>query len=267
MIDIFLLLFSKMKLMFKKAIVRNPCNNIINGITAANLGLPDFSKALKQHQNYFDVLKNCGLEVFIMEADENYPDSTFIEDTALLTPKCAIIMRPGIQSRRGEIDAVAEFLSGHFDCIETITRPGTIEAGDIMMVGKHFYIGISERTNEAGADQLIHILKKYGMSGSKVKLNNVLHLKTGLAYLENNNLIISGEFLNYPEFKQFNHIIIEQDESYAANCIWVNETVIIPSGFPNSKATIEKTGYKTWEVDVSEFQKLDGGLSCLSLRF
>ncbi len=253
--------------MFTKAIVRKPCENITKGISSANLGLPDYSKAIEQHKNYIDALKDCGLKVLVMEADEMFPDSTFIEDTALLTPNCAIIMRPGVHSRREEVNKVADFLEDHFDSIEKITRPGTIEAGDIMMVGKHFYIGISERTNETGADQLIRLLKKYGMSGSKVKLNKVLHLKTGLAYLEHNNLIISGEFLNYPEFKQFNHIKIEQGESYAANCIWVNETVIVPSGHPNSKAKIEKAGYNTCEVDVSEFQKLDGGLSCLSLRF
>ncbi len=105
------------------------------------------------------------------------------------------------------------------------------------------------------------------MSGSKVKLNNVLHLKTGLAYLENDNLVITGEFLNHEELKKFNQIKIDVDESYAANCIWVNDTVIIPAGFPKAKSAIEQAGYKTSEVDVSEFQKLDGGMSCLSLRF
>lgn len=253
--------------MFTKAIVRTPCRNMINGITSANLGLPEYNKALEQHQNYIYALKNCGLEVIIMEADENYPDSTFIEDTALLTPNCAIIMRPGTPSRRGEIDAVVVLLKDHFDNIESISELGTIEAGDVMMVGQHFYIGISERTNEAGAEQLIGILRKYGMSGSKVHLKKILHLKTGLSYLEHNNLVISGEFLKHDEFKQFNQIKIDPQESYAANCIWVNDTVIIPSGFPNSKSAIEDAGYKTLTVNVSEFQKLDGGLSCLSLRF
>jgi len=205
--------------------------------------------------------------VIIMEADENYPDSTFIEDTALLTPFCAIIMRPGAKSRIGETESVTDFLKDHFENIKTISEPGTIEAGDIMMVGSHYYIGISERTNETGADQLIGILSKYGMTGSKVKLNKILHLKTGLSYLENNHLVISGEFLNHKEFEKFNQIQIEAEESYAANCIWVNDTVIVPAGFPKSKKAIEQTGYMTSVVDVSEFQKLDGGLSCLSLRF
>ena len=253
--------------MFTKAIVRTPCKNIVKGITSANLGLPDYSTTLEQHQNYVEALKKCGLEVIIMEADENYPDSTFIEDTALLTPFCAVIMRPGVKSRIGETESVTEFLKDYYEKIEIIPESGTIEAGDIMMVGNHYYIGISERTNEAGAHQLISILTKYGMSGSKVKLNDVLHLKTGLAYLENNNLVITGEFLNHEEFKKFNQIKIDVDESYAANCIWVNDSVIIPAGFPKAKSVIEQAGYKTSEVDVSEFQKLDGGMSCLSLRF
>ena len=253
--------------MFTKAIVRTPCKNIAKGITSANLGLPNYSTTLEQQQNYVNALKDCGLDVIIMEADENYPDSTFIEDTALLTPYCAIIMRPGAKSRIGETESVAELLKDHFEKIEIISEPGTIEAGDIMMVGSHYYIGISERTNETGADQLISILTKYGMSGSKVKLNDVLHLKTGLAYLENNNLVITGEFLHHEEFKKFNQIRIDNKESYAANCIWINDTVIIPAGFPKSKKAISQAGYKIFEVDVSEFQKLDGGLSCLSLRF
>lgn len=255
------------KHMFTKAFVRRPCKGLEAGITTANLGLPDFTKALEQHQHYVNALKKCGLDVIILEADENFPDSTFIEDTALLTPHCAVIMRPGAQSRRGEITAVAELLKDHFENIEAISSPGTVEAGDIMMVGKHFYIGLSERTNEAGADQLIEILLRYGMTGSKVNLNKILHLKTGLSYLENNTLVISHEFLNHDEFKKFTQIEIKQKEAYAANCIWVNDTVIIPEGFPKSKSAIEAYGFKTIEVDVSEFQKLDGGLSCLSLRF
>ncbi len=136
-----------------------------------------------------------------------------------------------------------------------------------MMVGTHFFIGLSERTNASGAQQLIGHLEKYGMTGSVVKLEKVLHLKTGLAYLENNNLIACGEFLSKEEFRNFHILEIDEDESYAANCIWVNNKVIIPLGYPKAKKTIEKAGYEIIEVDVSEFKKLDGGLSCLSLRF
>ncbi len=136
-----------------------------------------------------------------------------------------------------------------------------------MMVGTHFYIGLSARTNEEGARQMIVSLEKHGMSGSVVKLEKVLHLKTGLAYLENNNLLAAGEFITKPEFQKFNIIEIPEEESYAANCIWVNDTVIMPSGYPIVSGKIAALGYRVLEVDTSEYRKVDGGVSCMSLRF
>ena len=136
-----------------------------------------------------------------------------------------------------------------------------------MMDGDHFYIGLSQRTNINGAEQLINILKKYGMTGSVVTLDKVLHLKSGVAYLENNNLAVTGEFLLKPDFQKFNILKIDDDESYAANCVWINDHILLPKGFPKTKKTIEKSYQNIIEVNVSEFQKLDGGLSCLSLRF
>ncbi|MGZ2369282.1 dimethylarginine dimethylaminohydrolase family protein [Ancylomarina sp. YFZ004] len=253
--------------MFKKAIVRKPGKSMLKGLTTAELGLPDYEKALVQHAEYVNVLKECGLEVIVLEADKKYPDSTFVEDTALLTSECAIITNPGALSRRGEIVEIKNVLKAYYSNIEEVQEPGRVEAGDIMMVGSHFYIGLSERTNEKGAEQVIEYLEKYGMSGSTVNLEEVLHLKTGLSYLERNNLVACGEFISKEEFQGFNILEIDKDESYAANCIWVNDTVIVPKGFPKAKETIESEGYAVKEVDVSEFRKLDGGLSCLSLRF
>jgi dimethylargininase len=135
------------------------------------------------------------------------------------------------------------------------------------MVGNHFYIGNSERTNREGADQLIRILEKQGMTGSVVPLKEMLHLKSGLSYLEENRLLISGEFINQPTFDGFQKIEVGPDESYAANSLWINSKVLVPAGFPKTLKKIEQAGYKTIVLDVSEFQKLDGGLSCLSLRF
>ena len=136
-----------------------------------------------------------------------------------------------------------------------------------MMVGSHYYIGESARTNNEGAQQLIAILERHGMTGTVIPLKEVLHLKTGLAYIENNNLLAAGEFLETPEFKKFNIIEVPENETYAANCIWVNGTVIMPAGYPITKSKISALGYKVIEVDTSEFYKLDGGVSCMSLRF
>jgi dimethylargininase len=253
--------------MFTKAIVRTPSRNIADGLTTANLGIPNYTLALNQHENYIDALNLCGLEVIILEPDDKFPDSTFVEDTAILTPHCAIITNPGAHSRKGEIIEISNVLSDFYTDVETIDYPGTLDGGDVVMVGKHFYIGLSERTSENGAEQLISILEKYGMTGSTLKINNTLHLKSAVSYLEYDNLLATGDFLNEPELQKFKSIGVDSNESYAANSVWINDRVLVPKGFSKTKRKIEAAGYSTIAVDVSEFQKMDGGLSCLSLRF
>lgn len=253
--------------MFTNAIVRTPCRSIVHGLSSAKLGKPDYQKALQQHEDYIRALEKCGLEVTVLPPDENFPDSTFIEDVALLTPRCAVITNPGAQSRKGETRLVMKTIRALFPVVEMIEAPGTVEAGDIMMAGDHYFIGLSERTNSEGAGQMISILESHGFTGSMVELNEVLHLKTGLGYLEDNNLLACGEFLSKPEFKKFNIIRVCHAEAYAANSVWINGRVLVPAGFPKTRALIESAGYEAVPVDVSEFRKLDGGLSCLSLRF
>ena len=253
--------------MFTKAIVRTPCQAMVNGISSASLGLPDYQNALVQHADYIEALKECDLQVTVLPPDEDFPDSTFVEDAALLTRHCAIITRPGALTRRLETRSMIPTVRDFYTAIESIEAPGNLEAGDVMMVGDHFYIGLSERTNTEGAQQLIGILEKYGMQGSMVELEEVLHLKTGLGYLEDNKLLVCGEFLSKPEFQHFDILEVDPDEAYAANSVWINDTVLVPGGFTKTRTLIESAGYKVRAVDVSEFQKLDGGLSCLSLRF
>ncbi len=199
---------------FTKAIVRTPCKNIVEGITSANLGKPDYNKALGQHHQYIKALQYCGLEVIILPADERYPDSTFVEDTALLTPHCAIFTNPGAESRKGEIAIIRETIASFYSTIESIKSPGAVEAGDIMMVGNTYYIGLSERTNEEGANQMIRILRRYGMNGIPINTNEMLHLKTGLSYIENNYLKtrLSG-YLSNPS----SHLASAND-TYMTNC-------------------------------------------------
>ena len=253
--------------MFTKAIVRTPCRALVNGLSSANLGRPDYHRALLQHADYIEALKECGLRVTVLPADERFPDSTFVEDVALMTPHCAILTNPGAPSRTLEILSMLKTIREFYTNVELIEAPGTVEAGDIMMVGDHYYIGLSERTNQAGAEQMIAVLERYGLQGSMVELTEVLHLKTGLGYLEDNNLLACGEFLSKPEFQKYHILEVDPTEAYAANSVWINGTVLTPKGFPNTKSLIETAGYKVREVNVSEFQKLDGGLSCLSLRF
>jgi len=252
---------------FTRAIVRTPCRRIAEGLTSASLGTPDYDRALAQHREYVGALQKCGLEVTALPADERYPDSVFVEDTAVLTPHCAIFTNPGAESRQGEVAAVRAAIAGVFDAVEEIEPPGTVEGGDVMQVGNRFFIGLSKRTNEEGAGQLIRILNRLGMDGVKVRLNDMLHLKTGVNYLENGWLTITGEFVQKPEFHGFKQLEIDREEAYAANSLWLNGTVLVPDGFPKTRARIEAAGYETIAVDVSEFRKIDGGLSCLSLRY
>jgi dimethylargininase len=253
--------------MFRNAIVRLPGKSIKDGLTTSSLGKPDYYKALEQHSEYIRTLRQLGLEVTVLPEKELFPDSVFIEDVALCTSEFAVIGNPGAETRQGEIQGIREVLEEFYSIVEEISFPGTVEAGDVMMAGNHFFIGISSRTNTEGADQLIKILEKHKMTGSKVHLKKMLHLKSGVSYLENNNLLACSEFINEKAFEGFNRIIIDEDESYAANSLWINGKVLVPAGFPLSGSKIENAGYETIVLDVSEFRKVDGGLSCLSLRF
>jgi dimethylargininase len=240
---------------------------MIDGLTTSNLGPPDYQKALLQHDAYVNALQECGLTVIVLPADNDHPDSTFVEDTALLTTGCAIIMRPGAPSRQGETRGIEIIVREFFQTVERVESPGTADAGDILMVGSHYYIGQSSRTNSDGAKQIIDILQHHGMTGSTIPLRHMLHLKSGVAYLENLNLLVAGEFKSYTELAKFSQISVDDDEQYAANSLWINGTVLIPLGFPKTERAIKSLGYRTIALDVSEFRKLDGGLSCLSLRF
>lgn len=256
--------------MFKHTIVRRPAKSMVEGITSApELGKPDHANALRQHDAYIEALKACGVDVLVLDALEDFPDSCFVEDAAVCTRACAIISNPGAASRNKEkdyiVDAVKKFYTE--DQIEYIQAPGTLDGGDVMMVGDHFYVGLSERTNQEGIDQFTKALSKYGMTCEAVEMKEMLHLKTGLAYLENNNLIVGGEFISSPVFEKFNRLEVSEDEAYSCNCIWINDNVIVPAGYPKTQAKVEAMGYKVIVVDTSEFRKLDGGLSCLSLRF
>lgn len=252
---------------FKQAIVRRPAPSVVKGISDNSLGKPVYEKALEQHNKYVETLEECGLDVTILEPDNKYPDSTFVEDPAVLTDKCAIITNLGAESRKGEQDKIKEVLSKHYQNIEQIDPPATIEGGDVMQIKDKFYIGLSNRTNQKGADQFIKKLKKYGYEGIKVPFEGVLHLKTGVTYLGDKTMVASEELADHPLFADFEIIEVSPEEKHAANCIRINDFVIIPAGNPKVQRKIEEAGFNIKTVDISEFKKIDGGLSCLSLRF
>lgn len=213
---------------------------------------------------------NCGLFVTRLAGDEEYPDSTFVEDTAVLTARAAVITRPGAASRRGEIAAIEHTLRRHYADIHFIREPGTVDGGDVCEAGGHFFIGISHRTNEEGARQLARLLESFGYTSSLIdirSLSNILHLKSGLAYLSGKHLVVIDALRGYKEFSDYDLISLNSAEEYAANCLLINGKVLVAAGFNETRKVLERRGYQTIALDMSEFQKMDGGLSCLSLRF
>jgi dimethylargininase len=250
--------------MISKAIVRKPGRTFANGITTSHLGKADHHIASVQHDAYCNALIKCGVELIVLEADENFPDSCFVEDTAVVTEKMAVITRPGALQRRGEVVSIRKVLS-QYKKIEAINTPGTLDGGDILRMEDHFFIGLSARTNIDGAHQLASILQKYGYSSTEIKVDTAVHLKSGITYLGKGNFLAAAEF----ETKfSGNYIVpVEKDESYSANCLALNDFILISKGFPGSKKRIQDLGYKIIELEMSEFRKMDGALTCLSLLF
>lgn len=252
--------------MFAEAVVRGVPETLDAGITSADLGEPDYEKAVAQHDRYVQALEGCGLEIIALDPDERYPDSVFIEDTAVVTERCAVLTNPGAVSRRGEVRRIEEALSGRYENVERIVDPGTLDGGDVLQAGDHFYVGLTRRTNSEGAGQLSEILRGYGYGVSLVELREFLHLKTGVSYLGGEDLVVAGELAAAQEFEGFDRLVVDPEEEYCANCIRVNGHVLVAAGFERTRERIAARGYEVVELEMSEFRKVDGGLSCLSLR-
>ncbi len=244
--------------------------NFAEGLTTAELGAPNVSLARAQHEAYCHALEECGLELLRLAPDLQHPDSTFVEDTAVLTSRSAILTRPGADSRLGEVAAIGEAIQPFYSVIHEIQAPGALDGGDICEAGSHFLIGISHRTNEEGARQLGKFLAAEGFASSTVDIRDmqsILHLKSGIAYLDNNVLVVMDELAGRKEFCGYDLIRVASDVSYACNCVLVNDRVLIAEGFPRLHEDLASRNYLALALDMSEFRKMDGGLSCLSLRF
>lgn len=256
--------------------MRPPAPSFSEGLTTAGLGAPHFERAVEQHRAYCAALERCGLTITTLEPDPNYPDSTFVEDTAILVEPFgeastirALITRPGAPSRQGEVEKIRSVIAGFYSELLSIQAPGTLDGGDVCQARKHFFIGLSQRTNETGAQQLAGLLAPFGYSSSFIDIRGIdglLHLKSGIAYLGDNRLVLV-EALDHDEFQGYELVRVNDAEAYAANCIRVNDRVLLPAGYPSFARILRVLGYQTIELDMGEFQKMDGGLSCLSLRF
>jgi len=231
---------------------------------------PDIRVALEQHAAYCRALAACGLEVTVMAADAAYPDGTFVEDTFVIAERVAIATRPGARTRTGEVASVAAALRRFRPELAQIEAPGTVDGGDICQVDNHFLIGLSARTNEAGAAQLAAILAGHQYTASTIDIrghSSLLHLKSGIAYLGEHRFLLAPGFPPFRALPDYERIEVTPDEAYAANCVRVNDNVLVAAGFPRLAGALEKLGYRVRLLHMTEFAKMDGGLSCLSLRF
>jgi dimethylargininase len=260
----------RMELMFRHAILRRPGANFAEGETSVDLGAPVWAEVEKQYQQYCNALEKCGVQIEVLAADAQHPDSTFVEDTAVLTKHSAIFTRPGAASREGEVRGIRPAVEKHFKRVHEIVAPATLDGGDICEADNHFFIGVSRRTNEAGAQQLAKILESEGYTTSCVdirRMTSILHLKSGVVYLRDKHLVVMDEMADWPQFAGYDIIRVGPEESYAANCVLVNDHVLLPAGYPRLQGELERRRYKIIALEMSEFRKMDGGLSCLSLRF
>lgn len=258
-------------MLFTKAIVRTPAPSVVNGIDDyADEGKPNYQLALKEHQDYVALLQKLGVTVTTLQPLDDFPDSCFVEDPAVVFDDFAVITNPARDTRQRERELIKPAIKQFYNDkqIFEITRPGTLEGGDVMPVDNDMvYVGLSARTNQAGIDQFSKIAAKFGKTVKAVPVKQVLHLKTGTTYMGNNKLLVAGEYIDSPYFKDFDQLKVPAGENYAVNCINTGNGVIMPAGFPGVKKILKENGFTTYETNMSEFSKIDGGLTCLSLRF
>lgn len=251
---------------FTKAIVRMPGPDFHQGLTEETLGPPDYDLMLQQHQAYIKALETAGLKVVVLDPLPNFPDAYFVEDTAVITPYVAVITRPGAASRRGEVGSLEPIIT-KYRPVYHIEAPGTLDGGDVLRIDNHFYVGVSKRTNPEGAGQLGRILEEYGHTWTPVPVSAGLHLKTNVSYLGGNTLLVTRNLADRDDFRGYDKILVEPGEERAANCLQINNSLLVPKGFPKTQALLQPLGYDLIEVEASEARKMDGGLSCMSIRF
>jgi dimethylargininase len=251
---------------FTHAVTRKPGPNFADGITTADLGRPDYNLVLAQQAAYVATLQQLGLTVIELEPLPDHPDAYFVEDTAVIVPEVAVIANMGAPARQGEEQAMAPVLANYRELIR-IDPPGTFDGGDVLIVEKHCMIGISERTNESGARQLGEALATYGYRWDAIPVGAGLHFKSSVNYVGENTLLIDNAFADHPAFAGYDKLVIDPDEVYAANTLWINGHLLTPAGFPKTKQALAALGLPLIELDTSELRKMDGGLTCLSLRF
>jgi dimethylargininase len=219
--------------------------------------------AQAQHRAYCRVLEDLGLEIIELPIDEEHPDSCFVEDTAIIQGKRAVITRMAKESRRGEESPIQETLQQYKQLIR-IKAPGTIEGGDVIHLNDSMISGITERTNHSGVAQTAEWLK---VSIEKVEDKSIIHLKSHVTFLNDETLVVTTRFASHPVLAKYRQLIIPKEEEYAANTLTIDGSVIMSSRHPKSLQIIKDAGFIALPIDMSEFEKCEGAITCLSLIF
>jgi dimethylargininase len=226
----------------------------------------DIAKAMEQHRAYEACLKELGAQVISMPADESYPDGVFVEDPAIVLDEIAIITRPGAASRRGETESIAQALAP-FRELRYIREPATLEGGDVIRVGKTLFVGLSGRTSREGIAQLAALLMVFDYSVVPVEVRGCLHLKSGACWAGGNVILANRNWIDASAFHDFKIIDVPEDEPAAADVLPVAGKLIMPSNFPHTAKILEDSGIEVFPIDVSELQKAESGVTCMSLLF
>lgn len=224
----------------------------------------DLEVARTQHQGYVDVLKELGCDVIELPEEADLPDSVFVEDAAFILPEAAVITRPGADSRKPETESIAQALAPFRKLIH-MTSPATVDGGDVLVLGKDIYIGMSTRSNHDAVSQLQEQLKEYGYTIHAVEMTDCLHLKSAVTKIDDDTLLINSKWIASNYFQGYNLIEIDPSEPFAANCLPVNGSIIYPTSFPKTLAKLKENGYSTKTVNVDELAKAEGAVTCCSL--
>jgi dimethylargininase len=227
----------------------------------------DLERARAQHDAYEWALVELGCTVRRVNSGAGMPDSVFVEDAAVIFREGAVIARPGAESRRAETPAVAEALARFGLSHRDIQEPGTLDGGDVLVVGRDVFVGASSRTNAAGITQLRHIVTRIGYRVHTVPVQDCLHLKSAVTPVAPNTLLVNRNWVAADGFGDLRLIDVDDDEPYAANTLLVGDVVICAAAFPKTRARLERHGLRVKVVDVDELAKAEGGVTCCSLLF
>lgn len=224
----------------------------------------DMQIAQSQHHGYVQALKELGYAVLELPAEPDLPDSVFVEDAAIILPDVALITNPGADSRKPETESIAQALRPYRELV-FIESPGTVDGGDVLVLGKNIYVGLSTRSNQSAINQMNVKLGKYGYHTQGVEMHDCLHLKTAVTKVDDKTLLINRKWVDVENFEGYELIDVDASEPFGANCLPAGDAIIFPVAFPKTSAKLAAHGYKIKSVIVDELAKAEGAVTCCSL--